>query len=615
MNFPLIHLKLTPRWVFVSISKFQEMEEIEKQLELEIARLHGSGDVEEVESTEQPFNHPASTLPHSMANLQIADPPASNMLDHVPTKQPADYIDPVRMSKVDGVEALPAPAHAFTAHGIPTHGYGSMPDRELHQQHVPREAQHLQDRFQRGQNHMQASDFEREFSHQQGERSLPMEIDSLNDISVGGIDTMKKDPSSSYMPYFSQGGPGVTDKLRTVHPEMRSNDVGDFAMHDVRHMTDGSQRLRSPSGPELMVSDSTEAFQGVFPAFLQKSCQSSSQSSSQSSRRHEGPGFPSATVGQETAQGHTMMHASSAVKPRIQDSLYSQRVDLGHNGQHHFGSQQDHKNMPFSYAQSHDSIRTIVTSDPHGRGTDPLSSVPQAPAAMTKPHILHDTQQAFNVPTKPIPPMDNPRLNLHTPQAVRSARGGTSFLKPTPDLRSMSTPLHHSSVMPTPIQTPLAMRNSSLALSSESCQSYGQNAGPLTAPSFQSYGHNSGHFTAPSTLNTARLQHSHNQPPNSFGHPSVAKPASSLIHPVHGPLQSHPDHPASSMSTAFQYRQPHAASVSSEGTRTIPSQGQSSGVVRSLSLSDSLMGGRHRGQVQPVNRQMESERGESTSSS
>lgn len=595
------------------------MEEIEKQLELEIARLHGVGDVEEVESSEEPFSHPASTLPHSMANLQIADPPASNLLDHVPTKQPADYMDPVRMSKVDSVEALAAPAP-----GVPSHGYGSMPNRELQQQHGPREAQHMQQqRFQRGQNHMQASDFEREFSHQHGDRSQPMEIDSLNDFSARGIDTMREDPIPSYMPYVSQGFSGVADKLSTVHPGMTGNNVGDFAMRDVHHMTDGSQRLRSPSGPELMVSDSTEAFQGVFPAFLQKSCQSS--------RRPEGHGFPTAMVGQETAQGHTMMHASSAVKPRIQDSFHSQRVDLGHNGQHHFGSQQDHKNMPFSYAQSHDSIRTIVTTEPHGRGTDPPSSALQAPAAMTKPHILHDTQQAFNAPTKPIPPMNNPRLAIHTPQAVRSARGGTSFLKPTPDLRSMSTPLHHSSVMPTPIQTPLAMRNSSLALSlgrehqqwpspvvapnAPSFQSYGQNAGHFTALSFQSYGQNAGHSTTPSTLNTARLQHSHNQPTNSFGHPSVAKPTSSLIHPVHGPLQSHPDNPASSMSTALQYSRPHAASVSSEGTRTIPSQGQSSRVVRSLSLSDSLMGGRHRGQVQPMNRQMESERGESFTSS
>nr|XP_054767771.1 uncharacterized protein LOC129275028 isoform X2 [Lytechinus pictus] len=610
--------------------KLNEMEEIEKQLELEIARLHEAGDREDLE---EPVCQPASTVPQPDLNLHRIDSITSNTLDQIPTKQPANYLDPVKLSTAYKGETTHVPKPENTSQE-----YTTVSEVGL-QQHGTREVQHLQERVQRGQSYMQTSNLDRVFNHQHGDTAQPRESCYQNAVSSRGIGVRREEPSSFPLPSDSQVVSAVADKPSAVKPEVTSHGIVDAAVHEVDHGNDGSLRLQSPSGSRLMVTDSTEAFCGVFPPFLQNSYQSS--------RHPEDHTFPGKLTGQGSSQGNNVMPASSTVKTGVDDFFHRMRVDMDHN-RHHLMADRDNENEMLPTTLSYDRSKPIAMTDPHGGRTISQSFtqsfVPQSSIESTKPHISHDVPQAFSVPTKPTAPTENPQLTIHTPQPSRAVPRGNSFLNPTPHLRTMSTPLHHSSMMPTPIRTPLAMRHSSLTLSSgrehqewpspvasnaerfplynhnlpaprssnmdKLQQNYHQTATSCGHPSVETtsvaqrffpYGHN---LPAPRSSNMDRSQQNFHQTTASSSHPETA--ASSSIHPVVGSLPNRPEHPVGSASTAFQYRRPHSASVSSECPRIAPSQ--SLGAAGSLSLSDSLRGVHHREPVLPVKRQMVTER-------
>ncbi|XP_041478121.1 uncharacterized protein LOC121426047 [Lytechinus variegatus] len=594
--------------------KLNEMEEIEKQLELEIARLHEAGDQEDLE---EPVCQPASSVPQPDPSLHRVDSITSNTLDQIPTKQPANYLDPVKLSTVYKADTAHVPTPENT-----THGYSTVSEVGF-QQHGTREVQHLQERVQRGLSHMQTSNLDRGFNHQHSDTAQPRESYFQSAVPSTGID-VKREPSSFPLSSDSHVVSTAADKPNVIKPEVTFHGV----VREVDYVSDGSLRLQSPSGSRLMVTDSTEAFCGVFPPFLQNSYQSS---------RH-----PNQLSGQESAQGNTIMPEPSKVKTGLGDSINRLRVDMDHN-HHHLIAARDNENKMLPTMLSYDRSKTTARTDPHGGRTIPQLYVPQSSIESTKPHISHDGPQAFSVPTKATAPTDNPRLTIHTPQPSRAVPRGNSFLNPTPHLRTMSTPLHHSSMMPTPIRTPLAMRHSSLTLSSgrehqvwpspvasnaerfplydhnlpapkssnmdKLQQNYHQTATSCShssvettsvAQRFLPYGNN---LPAPRSSNMDRSQQNFHQTTTSCSHPEAA--ASSSIHPV-GSLPNRPEHPVGSASTAFQYRRPHSASVSSECPRIASSQ--SSGAAGSLSLSDSLRGGHHREPVLPLKRQMMTER-------
>ena len=475
--------------VFCLIYLFsQEMEEIERQLEMEIARLH---EAEASDHVTQPSDHVMQSSDHV---TQATD---HVMLDHVPTKQTAGHMDPVKLPKEVSSQPintnLPVPSasastgpsmdSAFPGHPVPKEAWGTVSTQEpFNSVYEQRSVGHRiasngmtmseQDVY------LKNSNFSHEQRLQNSEQSVGREA------AMGQSNFYISDRDQSVHSARGVSG-GVPDVMR-----MR----GGFQLGglDERLMANG-QDVGS------LLSESTEFFRVVHPTMPVDSTQSVRPPAAHDLKLSSG-----SRIGEH---GQSLNGMQEQPKPFVQSSEQRYRVQHGVDNAHlirpqtgAFGGSTDPAlSFPVqSFPDSVSSINRIGQSSSLLAASMPVSTaftgMRPGQSALTNPPVLSTQQRApvmsigqpiaqpsitLAAPTTHIPSTTASVLSrvdsssttftaypglsqIHTPQPQRAR--GTSFRRAMPGPQSISTPLQRSSALlvPPPIQTPLAMRQGSL---------------------------------------------------------------------------------------------------------------------------------------------------------